>query len=69
MSEITGILGRYGISIASIIQHETEEEASNLAPLVLMTHVVPEGRIAGAMKSIGQLGAVHPGSVRMRVRN
>ena len=27
MAEITGILGRHGISIASVIQHETEEDA------------------------------------------
>ena len=26
MAEIAGILGRHSISIASVIQHETEEE-------------------------------------------
>ena len=40
MSEITGILGRHGISIASIIQHETEEDGANVVPLVIMTHTV-----------------------------
>jgi homoserine dehydrogenase len=70
MSEITGILGAHNISIASVIQHAKEEEdASNLVPLVIMTHTSPEGAMADAMKIIGQLACVHPGSVRMRVRD
>jgi homoserine dehydrogenase len=69
MSDITGILGNHGISIASVIQHETEEDASHVVPLVIMTHTVPEGSVSDAMKTIGQLASVHPGSVRMRVRD
>ncbi len=69
MSEITGILGRHNISISSVIQHETEEDSSNVVPLVIMTHTSSEGRMAEAMKIIGQLACVHPGSVRMRVRD
>lgn len=67
--EITGILGSHGLSIASIIQHETEEDSASVVPLVIMTHTAPEGNVAAAMKMIGQLAAVHPGSVRMRVRD
>jgi homoserine dehydrogenase len=70
LSEIAGILGAHGISIASVIQHETEEEdASNSVPLVIMTHTSQEGAIAEATKTIGQLACVHPGSIRMRVRD
>jgi homoserine dehydrogenase len=70
MAEIASILGAHNISIASVIQHETEEEdASNLVPLVIMTHTSPEGAMADAMKMLGQLACVHPGSVRMRVRD
>jgi homoserine dehydrogenase len=70
MSDITGILGRYNISIASVIQHETEDEdASNAVPLVIMTHTSSEGNMAEAMKTIGQLASVHPGTVRLRVRD
>ena len=70
MSEITGILGAHNISIASVIQHETEEDdASNVVPLVIMTHTTAEGAMADAMKTIGQLACVHPGSVRLRVRD
>ncbi len=70
MAEIASILGAHNISIASVIQHETEEEdASNAVPLVIMTHTSPEGAMADAMKMIGQLACIHPGSVRMRVRD
>ena len=70
MAEIAGVLGAHHISIASVIQHETEEgDASNVVPLVIMTHVSQEGAMAEAMKTIGQLACVHPGSVRMRVRD
>lgn len=69
MAEITGILGGHDISISSIIQHEADEGESNAVPLVIMTHTAPEGRIAEAMKMISQLASVHPGSVRMRVRD
>ena len=45
MAEIAGILGGHNISIASVIQHETEEEdAANVVPLVIMTHTSPGRR-------------------------
>jgi homoserine dehydrogenase len=72
MSEITGVLGRQGISIASVIQHEPEEDEENVAgavPLVIMTHTATEGCMSAAMEQIGGLAFVRPGSVRMRVRN
>jgi homoserine dehydrogenase len=69
MSEITGILGRLGISIASVIQHETEEDTDGVVPLVIMTHSAPEGAMREALKTIDQLPAVHGESIRMRVRD
>jgi len=69
IAEISGILSRHGISIASVIQHETEEESSNVVPLVIMTHVAQEGKMAAAMKLINQLSCVQTKGVRLRVRN
>ncbi len=69
MSEITGALGRHNISISSVIKHETEEGSDSVVPLVIMTHRTSEGSIAAAMKPISQFGCVHPGSLRMRVRD
>ncbi len=68
LAEIAGILGRHKISIASVIQHETEGREDGVVPLVIMTHLAPEGAMAQAMKAIDQLPVVHPPSVRMRVR-
>ena len=69
MAELAGILGRHDISIASIIQHETEEEEEGVVPLVFMTHTTTEGAVRRAMETISVLSSVHPGSVRMRVRD
>jgi homoserine dehydrogenase len=69
MAEIAGILGRYDISIASVIQHETEAENQGVVPLVFMTHAAPEGAVRRAVETITVLSSVHPGSVRMRVRD
>lgn len=69
LAEIAGVLGRHGISIASVIQHETEEDADGVVPLVIMTHAAPEGAVDGAMTSIDQMPCVRPVSVRMRVRD
>ena len=69
LAEIAGILGRHAISIASVIQHETEEEADGVVPLVIMTHTASEGAMTQAMQSIDKLAVVRPGSVRMRVQD
>ena len=45
IAEFAGILGRHNISIASIIQHETEEEEQGVVPLVFMTHTTTEGAV------------------------
>ncbi len=65
MAEITGILGRHQISIASVIQHETAEESGELVPLVIMTHTTSEGAIREALQAITGLAAVRPGSVQI----
>jgi len=69
IAEIAGILGKHKISIASLIQHETEEEEATCVPLVIMTHTATAGAMQNALQSINQLSCVHPGSVRMRVRD
>ena len=55
MAEMAGILGRYDISIASIIQHETDDEDQRRRPLVFMTHTATEGAMGQAMETIGVL--------------
>ncbi len=69
LAEIAGILGRQQISIASVIQHETEGEADGVVPLVIMTHAAPEGAFRAAMSAIDTLPFVHGESIRLRVRD
>jgi homoserine dehydrogenase len=68
MADIAGILGKHQISIASLIQHENADESRSV-PLVIMTHSAPEGAMQKALEAIGVLSSVHPGTVRMRVRD
>lgn len=67
LAKICGVLGKHGISIASLIQHEPAENAAGIVPLVIMTHAATEGAASTAMQEIERLGCVGPGSVRMRV--
>ena len=69
LAKIAGILGRHEISIASVIQHETEQEADDVVPLVIMTHTAPEGAMTTAIDEIDELSFVRAGTVRMRVRD
>jgi homoserine dehydrogenase len=67
LADIAGILGRQQISIASVIQHEAEDENGQSVSLVIMTHAAPEGSAQAALAEIDRLASVRPGSVRMRV--
>jgi homoserine dehydrogenase len=70
LADIAGILGQQKISIASVIQHEPEEESASptrVVPLVIMTHSANEGAAASALKEIDKLQSVREKSVRMRV--
>ncbi len=74
LAEICGELGKQGISIASVIQHEAEAgaEKSNGAttvPLVIMTHATTEGQTRSALAAIEKLSCQRGAGVRMRVHN
>jgi homoserine dehydrogenase len=66
LAEIASILGRQSISIASVIQHEADEQ-SGVVPLVIMTHRTTEGATQRAIDTIDRLQFMRGGSVRMRV--
>lgn len=73
MADITDILGRNEISLASVIQHEAPEveQTGNggapLVPLVIMTHRTTEGRLRAAEREFASLESVHSPHVRMPV--
>ncbi|MBX3439120.1 MAG: homoserine dehydrogenase [Planctomycetaceae bacterium] len=64
IADITDILGRHSISLASVIQHEAPEveeaQADHfpLVPLVIMTHRTREGHLRAAAAELNQLPTV-----------
>ena len=73
MADITDILGRNGISLASVIQHEAPEldEAAGdepaPVPLVIMTHRATEGNVRQARRELEELGSLRSALVCMPV--
>ncbi|HWL10113.1 MAG TPA: homoserine dehydrogenase [Planctomicrobium sp.] len=62
IAEIADILGRHGISLASVIQKEANEPESRdqfpIVPLVFMTHKTTEGAIRAARAELDKLSFV-----------
>lgn len=74
LADIAAVLGRNGISIASVIQHEAPESSLQdtandpTVPLVIMTHRSTEGNLRAAEMELAQLGSIRPPHVRLPVR-
>src|SRR3990172_7544862 len=67
-ADIADILGRNGISLASIIQHEAPEDAEEaIVPLVVMTHRTSHGKLRAADQELNQLDSLRGPWVRMPV--
>lgn len=69
LAPVSEIMGRYGISIASVFQHDDDRSDSNVVPLVIMTHETTEQNAAAAFREINQLDFVHPAAQRLKVLN
>ena len=67
LSEISGILGRFNISIESVIQKG--RAAGRRVPLVIMTHRAAEKDIRAALLEIDRLPAVAEKGVLIRVED
>jgi homoserine dehydrogenase len=68
-ADIADILGRNGISLASIIQHEAPESDSteSIVPLVVMTHRTTYGRLLAADRELDRLDSLRTPRIRMPV--
>ena len=66
LSEVTHILGEAGISIEAIIQKEQAPEAAYV-PVIMLTHVVKEGKMNQAIQSIEALDSIGGPVTRIRV--
>jgi homoserine dehydrogenase len=65
LARISGILGKYGISIASVSQKAREK--AKVVPIIMMTHDAIESGMAKALKEIDALSMIRKKSVRIRV--
>ena len=65
LSRISGILGKYNISIASVIQKDRRE--GKTVPLVVLTHIAREKDVLAAVKEINKLKIVTGKTVFIRV--
>jgi homoserine dehydrogenase len=65
LSRISGILGKYNISIASVIQKDRRE--GKTVPLVVLTHSAREKDVLAAVKEINRLQIVTGKTVIIRV--
>jgi homoserine dehydrogenase len=68
-ADIADILGRNGISLASIIQHEAPENEAgeSIVPLVVMTHRTTYGRLLTADRELDRLDSLCGPRIRMPV--
>lgn len=67
LSKISGILGKKGISIASVIQKGRQVRGA--VPIVMMTHEAREKNIRHALHEIDQLGVIRGETRFIRVEN
>jgi len=67
LAQISGILGKYDISIQSMIQ--PERHADDAVPIVIMTHEAKESNIDQALALIDQLEIVQQPTRLIRVEN
>ena len=66
LHEISGILGKHGISVASLIQHDPRSDGK-VIPLIITTHESKEREILQAIDEIAKLACVKSKPVRMWV--
>jgi homoserine dehydrogenase len=67
LGQITGRLGQHGISIASVYQHESDDERQQTVPIVIMTHRARESSTQAAMKQIMGMPTVAKTPERFRI--
>jgi homoserine dehydrogenase len=65
LSQIAGVLGRYGISISSVLQQGRKE--GQTVPVVIMTHVARERDVQSALREINSMPYISEPTTLIRV--
>lgn len=66
LSKIAGVLGKYGISIASVVQIGRQKR-KGAVPIVMLTHETKEEKVISALKEIDTLDIVKGKTKRLRI--
>jgi len=69
LSKISGILGKFGTSIASVYQEEPIAKRRRGVPIIMITHRTNLDGLEKALKHIDSLSIVKAGSVMFRIEN
>jgi len=67
LGQIAGRLGKHGISIASVYQHEPDPDKRQTVPVVIVTHRASEADASRAIKQIAELPTVGDQPERFRI--
>jgi homoserine dehydrogenase len=67
LSQVSGILGKYGISIAAVIQKG--RGVAGTVPIVMITHEAREADARQALKEIDQLPLLSPPAIFYRIED
>jgi len=65
LAKVSGILAKFGISIASVTQKERRK--SQIVPIVMVIHEAKEKNLRAALKAIDHLDAIKEKSVAIRI--
>lgn len=65
LSQIAGVLGRYGISISSVLQQGRKE--GQTVPVVIMTHMAKERDVQNALRDINPMSYISEPATLIRV--
>jgi homoserine dehydrogenase len=67
LSAITGVLGKHGISIASVTQRDRADESGEGVPVVITTHEARYAEMTAALDEVDALPVVRKGSFLARI--
>jgi homoserine dehydrogenase len=69
LSKISGILGKYNISISAVIQKGRAQDKAGAVPVVMTTHESREKDVRAALKEIDRLAILKGKTVRIRIED
>ncbi len=69
LSQVSGILGKYAISIAAVIQKGRVQGEAGTVPIVMITHEAREADALQALKEIDRLTVVSPPAIFYRIED